>query len=134
MVVATLVSAVLMQTVAFTAVASGANSHIDQPRQVIIRSVDEWQTLWKSHSAEPAPKVDFSQSIVVGVFLGTRPTAGYSVQIAAVRRTADGAVVEYVERKPAPSGMRAQVLTSPFDLIAIPKDIQKIEFKALAGG
>ena len=133
MIAATVVSAVLIQTIAFTSVARGMSSHIDEARQTVVRSAAEWQALWKTHSSQAPPKVDFDTSIVVAVFLGTRPTAGYSVQITAVRRTASGAVVEYVERKPPSSGMRAQVLTSPFDMVAIPRDVQKIEFKLIVG-
>lgn len=128
MVGAAFVSAIVIQTIAFTNVARGTSSHVNEPRQVVVRTEADWQAFWKTHSSEPAPKVDFGKSIVVGVFLGTRPTAGYTVAITAVRRTADGAVVEYTEGKPTTSRMSAQVLTSPFILIAIPRDVQKIEF------
>jgi len=128
-VAATFVSAVLIQTIAFTSVARGTSSQIDEARQVVVRSAEDWQTLWKTHSSQPVPKVDFSTSIVAGVFLGSRPTAGYDVRITGVRRTPGGAVVEYSETKPDPKRMVAQILTSPFALVAIPKDIQTIEFK-----
>ena len=32
------------------------------------------------HSAERVPTIDFSRAMVVGVFLGSRPTAGYEVE------------------------------------------------------
>ena len=85
--------------------------------------------LWKEHDSRPAPDVDFSRSIVVGVFLGTRPTAGYGVTITAVTSKAGGATVDYVEQKPAPGRMTAQVLTSPFHLVTVPKELEKVDFR-----
>jgi len=127
----TVATAVVLQTIAFTNVAQGTSSQIDEPRKVIVRSAEEFQALWKSHSAAPLPKVDFSKSIVVGVFLGMRPTAGYTVGIQAVRRTEGGAVVEYIEGGPDKARMVAQLLTSPFHLVSIPSDVKAIEFKQL---
>jgi len=127
----TVATAVLLQTIAFTNVAQGTSSQVDEPRKVIVRSADEFQALWKAHSTAPLPKVDFSKSIVVGVFLGMRPTAGYTVGIQAVRRTEGGAVVEYIEGVPDKSRMVAQLLTSPFHLVSIPNDVKTVEFKQL---
>ena len=60
----------------------GPMSAIDEPRQVTVRSAAEWAALWKENGAsEPVPAVDFSREMVVGVFLGSRPTAGYGVEI-----------------------------------------------------
>jgi hypothetical protein len=127
----TVATAVILQTIAFTNVAQGSSSQVDEPRKVIVRSAEEFQALWKTHSTAPLPKVDFSKSIVVGVFLGMRPTAGYTVGIQAVRRTEGGAVVEYIEGVPDKSRMVAQVLTSPFHLVSIPSDVKTVEFKQL---
>ena len=125
--------ATIVQVIPFTRVASGTSSQIDEPREVVIRTQAEWQTFWKTHSTQPAPVVDFSRSVVAGVFLGMRPTGGYGVSIQAVRRTSTGAVVEYLSSTPDKNQMVIQMLTSPFHLIAIPRDIVKVEFKEVAG-
>jgi hypothetical protein len=131
--VAVMAVAVAAQVVAFTDVARGSSSALDEPRTVVVRTADEWRTLWTSHTTAPLPRVDFSRLMVVGVFLGIRPTAGFSVRIQAVRRTSDGAVVEYAEQTPDPDAMTAQVLTAPFHMITIPRDIQTVEFKKITG-
>jgi hypothetical protein len=128
-----LLCAVSVQSVTFSTVASGVSSQIDEPRQVVIRTQADWQAFWKTHSTQPAPVVDFSKSIVAGVFLGMRPTGGYGVSIRAVRRTSTGAVVEYLSSTPDKNQMVIQMLTSPFHLIAIPGDIVKVEFKEVTG-
>ena len=125
--------AAAVQVVPFTTVASGTSSQIDEPREVIIRTQADWQTFWKTHSTQPAPVVDFSKSIVAGMFLGMRPSGGYGVAIRAVRRTPTGAVVEYVSSTPDKNQMVVQMLTSPFHLIAIPSDVGKVEFKEVTG-
>ncbi|MGH3369203.1 MAG: hypothetical protein ACRDPR_04320, partial [Nocardioidaceae bacterium] len=63
-------------------------------REVTIRSAAEWQALWKEHDGGDLPAVDFAHSMVVGVFLGSRPTAGYAVEISAVLEEAGRTVVE----------------------------------------
>ena len=121
-------AAMAVQSLAFTFVAGGYSSQIDEPRRVVVRTDAEFQALWKAHSTAPAPKVDFSKSIVVGIFLGMKPTAGYTVGITAVRRTPKGAIVEFVEGVPAKDKMVAQMLTFPFELVSIPRDVETVEF------
>lgn len=126
----TLAAAIVLQSVTFANVAGGFISQIDEGRKVVIRTDAEWQALWKTHSTStPAPKVDFSKSLVVGVFLGMRPTAGYTVRILRVNGTASGAVVEYVQSEPDRNQMIAQMVTFPFHLVSLPSDIRTVEFK-----
>jgi hypothetical protein len=121
----------LQVTVAFTTVARGTDSQIAEQREVVIRSADEWQRLWSSHSAQPAPAVDFSQFMVAGVFLGTRSTAGHSVEIVSVKQEGTVATIEYREQAPARGLFTAQVLTFPFHLVRIPRQADKIVFRKL---
>jgi monoamine oxidase len=64
------------------------------------------------------PPVDFSKQAVVAVFLGSRTTAGYSVSIERIEPHEDGVRVVYQEGRPAPGDMTAQVMTSPFHIVA----------------
>ena len=57
-------------------------SFVDTPRQVTVRTGAEWAVAWRAHAGDrPAPVVDFSKEMVVAVFLGTRRTSGYGVEI-----------------------------------------------------
>ena len=69
--------------------------------------------------SELAPDVDtavFKTSAVVAVFLGQRPTGGFGVRIDPL--VAGG--IRITETKPAPGTMVAQVLSSPFKVVAVP--------------
>jgi hypothetical protein len=108
----------------------GTQSGIVTAREVTVRSEEEWAKLWSEHAASRArPSVDFSRDMVVGVFLGTRPTAGFGVQIAAVQEDADGLVVQYRETRPGRDAITAQVITSPFQLAAVPQRAGAVRFE-----
>ena len=119
----------LQVTVAFTTVARGTDSRISEPREVVVRTTDEWQTLWKAHGNTRLPTVDFSKSTVIGVFLGTRMTGGYAVDIVSVRAQGATTVVEYRERRPDPDAFLLQALTAPFHLVSIPRRDGAIELR-----
>jgi hypothetical protein len=126
------VLAVLIQaTVAFTTIARGTDSQITEPREAVVRSADEWGALWSAHRSERPPTVDFSRFMVVGVFLGTRPTSGYTVEIVRVHSQDGVTTVEYREGRPAADSFNLQVLTAPFQLVRIPPT-EKVEFRKLA--
>jgi hypothetical protein len=113
-------------------VAKGWQSHVDEPRQVVVHTAKEWSEL--GHMIDPdrqLPELDFSREMVVGVFLGTKPTSGFGVEIAAVRDQADALVVQYREAHPHPGLMVAQVLSSPYHLVAIPKRAGDVKFERI---
>lgn len=119
----------IQAAVMFTTIGQGAASDIFDPREAVVRTEAEWQALWKDHRPrEPVPAIDFSRDMVAGVFLGTRPTAGFQVEIQAVT-SSDGIVhVQYAERGPSPGDLVAQVLTSPFHLVRVPRTDSPVEF------
>ncbi|MBY0493991.1 MAG: protease complex subunit PrcB family protein [Cyanobacteria bacterium] len=105
-------------------------SMIDEPRQAVARTQSEWEALWRSHGVnKPAPKVDFGKESVVAIFLGSRPTPGFSAHV--VRAGAKGRVltVEWTERRPESGSILAQVLTSPVLFAAVPKFDGEIKFQ-----
>lgn len=102
----------------FTTLDSGASSQIEESRHVVVRTVEEWSKLWTQHGGEgKAPEVDFSRATVIAVFLGTRPTAGHSVEITRIDKDDAGLVVTWRERAPAAGDLVAQMLTSPFFIV-----------------
>ena len=108
----------------------GAQSNIETPRQAVVRTAAEWTALWKQHDYDkPAPAVDFSREMVLAVFMGSRPTAGFSVEITSVD-TRDGAIVaSYHESAPPRDAITAQILTSPFHMVAVSGHKGEVRFE-----
>ena len=110
----------------------GEQSNVDGARQVVVRTEAEWTTLWRQHTPDrQRPAVDFSKDMIVGLFMGSRPTAGYNISIVSTF-TKDGSVlVRYQESTPRPGTMSAQVLTFPYHLVAIPKTSGEVKFEKI---
>jgi hypothetical protein len=109
--------------------AQGTDSAIEEPREAVARTLDEWRELWSAHSAQPIPDVDFSRFVVVGVFLGFRPTAGFAVTITSATVKEGTAIVRVDERRPRSDDLVAQVVTTPFHLVTMPRDIRAFVFE-----
>lgn len=108
----------------------GGNSVIDEARQATARTAEDWAALWRQHAPDrPRPSVDFSKEMVVAVFMGSRPTAGFAVEIVGVSEASGGLVVQYRETRPSRDAMTAQVLTAPYHLVAIPKSAEAVTFE-----
>jgi hypothetical protein len=112
-----------------TTLNSDMMSGIDRAEQLVARTAAEWQSLWQRHApGRPAPSVDFTRNMIVAVFLGSRPTGGYQVEITGVRSDGKGVLVEWVERRPAPGQMAAQVLTSPAHIVTVARQDGEVRF------
>ena len=110
----------------------GGQSRIAVPRQVTARTEAEWTALWREHApGRPAPAVDFSREMVLGVFLGNRPTPGYGVEIFGTRLQGAELVVQFRETPPPPGRILAQLITSPFVMVARPQHQGVVRFEKL---
>jgi protease stability complex PrcB-like protein len=127
---AALAALMLQAPASMRTVARGDQSFIESERQVVARSSAEWNAIWRQHDPDrPVPAVDFSKEMVVGVFLGSRNTGGYSVEIVSASVEQDALIVRYRQRTPPPDAITAQVITMPFQLVAIPKTDAAVKFQ-----
>lgn len=120
---------------ALVTIARGEFSGVSDAKETLVRTAAEWGALWKAHSASQAaaPAVDFSQEAVAAVFLGSRPTGGFRVEITGARREVDTLVIEYVERRPDPADIVTQVVTSPYHIVKIPRHNGTVRFQRQSG-
>lgn len=113
----------------------GDSSGISGPRQVVIRSAEDWARFWSEHQSNrfpppPAPEVDFQSHMVVGIFVGDRGSSGYGVHIIDVQFNATETVVTYHETTPdrqSDMGFLA-VMTQPYHLKPIPRSDRSVRF------
>ena len=116
-------------------VSQGSRSAIEAPREVTARTPAEWQALWKQHGAnEAAPAIDFAKEMVAAVFLGTRSTGGYAVDIRATRREGTALVIEYAEQAPGREDIVTQALTAPFHIVRLPRYAGDVRFRRVSVG
>jgi hypothetical protein len=114
--------------VPFTTISHSEQSGVEEARQAVVRT-QEWKALWKEHAPDrPMPAVDFTKSMVLGVFLGSRNTAGYRVTITGIERTGATIAVTYREERPGARDMLAQVITFPHHLVRVERIDGNVEF------
>ncbi len=111
----------------------GDQSNVDDAKQALVRTEAEWTRLWQQHAPDhPRPKVDFSKEMVVAVFMGSRPNAGFSTAIVSATAANGALVVRYKETMPGPGSVSAQILTFPYHLVAIGKaDVKDVKFEKI---
>ena len=124
------VHTIVPTTIATVIIARETMSQVDEPKQVVARTPAEWAALWRRHAGESAaPKVDLGTRTIVAIFLGSRPSAGYVVDITGTREAAGVLTVVWAERRPDRGAITAQVLTSPMVIATIPKFAGEIRFE-----
>jgi PrcB C-terminal len=106
-----------------SSIAKGDGSGVSSPRRIVVRDDRAWRALWSEHAgtSAAAPAVDFDTHMVAAVFAGDRPTPGYGVEITDVRRQGDTLDIIVSESRPAPGMMAAQVIVTPFHIVALPR-------------
>lgn len=111
--------------VAFSVIAEGDRAkEITERVNYRIRTEPEFLELWEAVHADetPAPLVDFEAHDVLAVFDGERPRAGYDISIVGVEQTEEGELkVTILHEEPGASCVSAEVITSPFELVVVPK-------------
>lgn len=125
-------TAMLQSPQPFRVLEKGDQSNMDDGRQLVARTPAEWNTLWRQHAPDrPQPKVDFGREMVGAVFLGTRPTAGFAIDIVSTKEEAGALVVQYRETRPARGLITAQVLTSAYAIVALPRREGTVKFEKI---
>jgi len=130
MIVLVLMAALQGLSPAMKTIERGQSSWIDAPRQAVARTPEEWVTLYRAHNPDkPPPAVDFSKDMVLAVFLGSRSTAGYGVDIIGMKDVNGALVVQYRQTQPPPGAITAQVITSPYQMVAVPARAGDVTFE-----
>lgn len=113
------------QAVHWSLYREGTMSQIGDSGVHAIRDYQTWNQYWRrlEGNGSNAPRdVDFRSEMLVGVHLGRRPNSGYDLEIRWVSLKRTGVIVIYArETTPAPGDITAQVITSPYKIIRVPR-------------
>jgi len=125
-----------MTQVYFQTIARGYRSGVRTPLQVVARTEAEWNALLRQHSSIqatplPLPVIDFDKQIVVGLFLGDKPTGGYDVEVMRViQGNNDELVIYHREKSPTAGSLTTQSLTQPFHIVQVAAaNISRVNFR-----
>jgi hypothetical protein len=109
--------------VEFSLLATGTMSAHEGGRAVeLITDEAGWRRAWGViGGGRPLPDVSFDTRAVVIAYQGQQRTGGYSVEITGIKRAGTVLAVSVSERRPASGDVTAQVITSPFVAVSIPR-------------
>lgn len=112
-----------LEPVNFRVLARGPDGRLQNETRRVASNRDELLSLIDmagSAGIGVIPAVDFHREIVVGIFLGSKPTEGYEVDVASVSRTEQRQIViQEIRTEPDPSCVGRATATSPFVLVSI---------------
>lgn len=129
-------STTFAQEISFSKVKNTSGWSDNEPGCQVIRTQQELRRLAERHGAPTVPAsgaiyFDDSQYMLVGVFLGRRPSAGYGMALRSVAQEQGRIVVVYQESLPTPGELQARALVSLYEFIQIPRSPLPVECRAL---
>jgi uncharacterized protein (DUF885 family) len=122
--------------VEFSVLATGAMSRHEGGRTVeLITNENDWRRAWALvGGGRPQPEINFNSRACIVVYQGQKPTGGYSIEIAEIRRDGTVLAVNVRERRPAFGDVTTQVITSPFVAVSIPRPPQGASVRLTGDG
>lgn len=121
------------QWIEFQTVARGYFSGITSSGYYVIDDQENWTNLWNQHQSirtpqDPLPEVNFSESIIVAVFMGTRVTGGFEIEVKSVQPSDNLLVVKVESTRPGLHCIVVFVLTQPYHIIKLDRTDRQIFF------
>ena len=125
-----------LQHVEFQTIAKGTNSGHRSSAYYVIESDSVWTTVWNQHSRNtlpqpPPPEIDFSDSTVIAVFMGTYPSGGYSIEVKALIETSQSVTVKVEKTYPGMGCGTVAVFTQPCHIVKTEKIYKEIVFETV---
>lgn len=124
-----------VETLTFQEVTPNVPSAISERRLVVIRDLTAWDTLWREHTAgispsPPMPGINFSQNMVIGIFLGTHINACRDVEITSITRHTlpDRIEVNFREIASLIASICPSGNSNPAKLVMLPYSFLPVEF------
>ncbi len=109
------------------------SSGISTSRNVVIKDAGSWNALWREHAPEePVPAIDFSTTMVLGVFMGTQPGGCYATDITGVTHKDGKLIVARTDSGPNILELCTMVITTPGQLVRTARSDEPVEFVTIA--
>jgi len=107
----------------------GQNADDDEPAALVAADQGAWARAWKRIGRD-APPADFEKFVGVVVFVGLKPTGGYTVVFDEPVAKGDDVLVRY--HVPKPGGFTTQALARPWKARLFPRPKGRVIVEAAA--
>lgn len=120
--------------VSFQVIERGQNAGEKSQGLKVLRTERAFQEYLKGRGEETFPKafkeIDWAKEQVVVIYGGEQPTAGYGVEIKRINRTDIQRLnVEAILIRPRPNTIVAQMLTTPYVMFKMPREVAVMRVK-----
>lgn len=111
----------------------GTVSGIQSAQLIVVRGINVFTELWSDHASgftpQPEqPAVAFGDRMVIAVFAGERPTAGYSITIEDIRENDEFIAVDVEIMTPGRGCNVQQVITQPHHMVVLDDSDKTVNF------
>lgn len=106
----------------------GCFSGIKTPGGRVVQDSVELTGVWGDLGSR-RPQVNFAKEMVVFVYAGELPTAGFDLQLTGIDETETELVVKGEVLSPVPGRVVAQVVTSPYLVIKLPRSTKEVRWE-----
>ena len=96
--------------------------------ELVIRDAQAWKALWETLGSAEAPEADFGKQMALAVFLGLKPTGGYSVRFEKVETGKKEIRVRYAAKEPG-GAIVIQALTAPYAIRLVERSELPVVFE-----
>ena len=111
----------------------GAQSAANMDILVTARDERSWRIIWQLVGQEPPGELP-EDAMAVGVFLGQRPSGGYTVAFERVTVSENQIVARYLETVPPTDAIVSQNLTAPYAVRLVRAHRGPIQFTRIGSG
>lgn len=124
----------IKEEIPFEVIVSSFYSSVTEKQEIIVRDEKSYNELmnraYEYLDQKPyIPEVDFSKFIVIGVFMGAKPSGGHSVNVEKIIRSSDLIKVYINEVYPGINCGTTDAITYPFQIIKVPIYSGNFKFK-----
>jgi hypothetical protein len=105
----------------------GSMSEVDSYQTLIIDDQESYQEFISNNKLVIPNPVDLRERTVVAIFMGYRPTSGYSIEIADITEEDQKMLIKVNLKQPGKNCINLQVITNPYQIVSIKKTNLPIE-------
>ena len=122
--------------ITFKEISKGLYSGVEESKQIIINDPESFRKLWEEvfsiyQPTSDLPEIDFEKNTLIGVFMGSTSTGGYSVEINKIAEGAKQITIRLKYTSPAPDDFVTMALSQPYHLVIIPKTTKEVVFEVV---